>query len=62
MARGLDFYSMEERRLLAIEIGEPTRETRVYADFVWKDGQAVPDTVGMVVHPDDYIHDPLRNS
>lgn len=62
MRRGLDFYSMEERRQLAMEIAAPSRETRVYADYVWKDGKAVPDTEGMRVHPDDYIHDPMRNS
>lgn len=34
---------------------------RVYADFIWKDGKAVPDTVGMEAHPADFIHDPMRN-
>lgn len=35
---------------------------RVYAAYRWDPAlkRAVPDTVGRIVHPEDYLYDPLR--
>lgn len=59
----MDFFERAELAALAKEIEHETmRPGRVYADFIWKDGKAVPDTVGVVAHPADFIHDPMRNA
>lgn len=35
------------------------RPVRVYADFVWRGGKAVPDDAGIAVCPADYLNDPI---
>lgn len=44
----------------AIDLSYTTnRPQRVYADGIYRDGHMVPDTVGAVVHPEDFMYDPL---